>query len=73
MSVTVQKVQKLQGEKSKTTTFIVCDDREQTWSLIEAKSIEKAVEKAKEQGYDPCYIVEKHLATDVQGIADDGL
>ncbi|KXA90471.1 hypothetical protein AKJ62_00840 [candidate division MSBL1 archaeon SCGC-AAA259D14] len=53
------------GKKSGRTRFLVLDDKEQTWFIVEADSIEGAADKAREDGREPHYVVEERLATRV--------
>lgn len=45
--------------------FLVCDDAEMKWGLIDAISIEEAVSIARNHGQDPYYVVDEKVITKV--------
>jgi len=45
--------------------FIVCDDKKQTWFLVEAEAVEEAVNIASNKGFEPYFVMERSLATKV--------
>jgi len=52
-------------KKKGTLLYLVMDDEKQVWFIVEAHSVEEAAEKARENHYDPYYIVEERLAIKV--------
>ncbi|KXA94513.1 hypothetical protein AKJ37_00750 [candidate division MSBL1 archaeon SCGC-AAA259I09] len=65
MSTTIQKTKELQKEKAR-TTFIVCDDKESTRTLIKAESLDETVDKAEKNGLKPRYVVEEELVACIE-------
>jgi len=44
---------------------LVLDDKEQTWFLVKAETVQEAIENARNYGFNPYYVVEEKLATKV--------
>lgn len=45
--------------------FIILDDKDQVWGLMDAVSTEDAIQLARKIGYEPYYVIEENLATRV--------
>jgi len=53
------------AEESRKELFIILDDREMTWFIVEASSEREAVKVARSRGFDPYYVVARRLVTEV--------
>jgi len=49
-------------KEKRQTRFLVLDDKEQTWFIVDAMDWIEAVEIAKKKGYDPYFVVEEQFA-----------
>jgi len=47
------------------TPFIICN-KDKSWILLRAETMEEAISKAREEGKEPRYVVEEKLSTSIR-------